>query len=208
MRTGILALLLFVADVRAAEEVTTATPMIVDAANRTVGYLASHHCNHDYNEPTVAFISATGYAGCISASSGRVGARLGPPGIPAIIGDDLSFSSPDCSGQAFICGQTAPGMGGFMVRTRRGITYAAHGQISAWTTLHSVSMVGHVDECMPRGTPSQVQCFYASAFDLQILGVQSSRYRPPLRIAVVDDSTLHDVIFFDGMDDRPEPGWQ
>ncbi len=208
MRSGIFALLLLATlNAQALDKEPVASPMVVDAAGRVIGYLAAHGCSADQGESQFAFISATAYAGCVSAVSGRIGARLAPPGSSWLVQNDLGFKSPDCSGQAMLCVPAAGYLaGGFIIRTRPGITYAAHGQQSELTGINSEIKGGYSEKCTPLVTPTQMSCVSASFFNAQELGVQWSNYQAPLSIAVIDDNLLLDVIFFDGVD--PDGVWQ
>lgn len=209
MHTGCFILCLFVSTIaHAADESVTASPMVVDAAGRAIGYLAAHSCVPDQGEPQFAFISATGYAGCVSAASGRIGSRLVPPGSSGGINNDLGFVSPECSGQAMLCVNPSESMtGGFMVRTNPGIVYVSHGQLPEQLLISSeLTMPGGGQACRSLAIPQVRPCQDALPFNSQELGVQSSNYRAPLRVSVIDDDLLRDVIFFDGVD--PDGVWQ
>ena len=173
-----------------------ASPMVVDALGRAIGYAGSHSCTPGSGGPSLAFISRSGYAGCVPALTGMIGDRLGPPGATSMVGDDLSFISTDCSGPALIC-TTEAMSGGFMVRTRLGVFFAEQGSVSSWTDILSDIKVGPPAECSPRSKPQHVHCLDAHVFDAYILGLPSTRFTPPLHVEVRADEDLEDVIFFD-----------
>lgn len=178
--------------------ITQSVPMVVDAANRTIGYYApGNPCA--FSGPSIGVVSRTGYVGCISTLYGDIAEAVTPPGSPNYVASHLYFETPNCSGQELLCGESGSAYvtGGFVIKSTRGLRMVAPGAFSGIDpTPVSSWLTSPGGAC--QASPVLRWCVSAEIFDANVSGFSSVPYLPPLRISVLDESMVNDVIYFDG----------
>lgn len=178
--------------------ITQSVPMVVDAANRTIGYYApGNPCA--FGLPSIGVVSRTGYVGCITTLFGDIAGAVTPPGSPNFVGSELYFETLNCSGQELLCGDSGSAYvtGGFVIQSTRGLRMVAPGAFSGDTPT-SVSSALFSTGGVCQAFSVLRYCVSAEIFEANVSGFSSVPYLPPLRISVLDESMVNDVIFFDG----------
>lgn len=173
-----------------------AVPMVVDSANRVIGYYwDATGCE----PPAYGVISTTGYATCVSVTNGRIVPRFIPPGSGGVIDSNLRFESADCTGPGFACSGNGVLVGGFVFNSSAGLRTVVPGAVSS-QFFNASFLDGVSNSCIVISNPGFQNCLPALPFVPAETGLSSVPYSPPLRISIVDESLMNDVIFFDGFD--------
>jgi hypothetical protein len=172
------------------------SPILVDGAGRAIGYvLGSDYCTA--GPGAVAVISKTGYLTCVNVDYGEIDFGIIPPGGAGL--DGGYFLTTDCSGALYAAGNNPAYSGGMEFRSSGGyyLVMVPPGSLPSSRMIGSHQIARSSCDTFG-GSPQSMDTIPMFPADSAVTGISAVPYRAPLSIQVLPDSSLEDVIFFDG----------